>query len=63
MSSASTLATSSLMLVVIMFAACPASAFEIEKRPDIAPACTASGVLYTRTTLYFGLARPAGPIR
>jgi len=63
MSSASTLATSSLMLVVIMFAACPASAFEIEARPDIAPACTASGVLYTRTTLYFGLARPAGPIR
>jgi hypothetical protein len=62
MPSAPMLATSSLMLFIIVFAACPASAFEIEKRPDVAPACTASGVLHTRTTLYFGLARPSGPI-
>ena len=27
-----------------------------------APACAASGTAYTRTTLYFGLARPAGTI-
>jgi hypothetical protein len=58
-----TLATSSVMLFVIAFTAHPASAFQIEKRSDVAPACAPSGIVYMRTTLYFGLARPAGTIR
>ena len=53
-------ATSFLALTV--FSAYPASAFQIEKRSDDAPPCAASGIVFTRTTLYFGLARPAGTI-
>jgi hypothetical protein len=49
-------------IVLIVLRAYPISAFQIERRSDAAPACAASGIVYTRTTLYFGLARPAGTI-
>jgi hypothetical protein len=54
--------SSSLLLSVLLFTAYPASAFQIDQRADTASACSPSGVVYTRTTLYFGLARPAGTI-
>jgi hypothetical protein len=50
------------MPLVIVFTACPARAYQMERRSDVAPACAAAGIVYTRTTLYFGLARPAGTI-
>jgi hypothetical protein len=50
------------MIGALMIGAGGASAFAIEKPPDPALPCAASGVVYTRTTLYFGLARPAGTI-
>lgn len=56
------LAASSAMLFVILFSATLASAFQIEKRTDAASTCAAAGVVHARTTLYFGLARPAGTI-
>lgn len=40
----------------------PAVAFQDDKRSAAVSPCAASGIAYTRTTLYFGLARPAGTI-
>ena len=62
MSLLSLLPTATLTLFAILLVACPASGFQIEDRSGGAPACAPSGVVYTRTTLYFGLARPAGTI-
>jgi Protein of unknown function (DUF3574) len=39
----------------------PAQSSQVEGRAE-ATACAAAGTSYTRTTLYFGLARPAGTI-
>jgi hypothetical protein len=52
----------SLLLLPIVFGALPAAAFQTINQPNVVPACAASGVLYTRTTLYFGLAQPTGRI-
>lgn len=62
MSRLSLLPTATLTLFAIALVACPASGFQIEERSGGVPACAPSGVVYTRTTLYFGLARPAGTI-
>ena len=50
------------LLMLFLLEAYPVSAFQSETRSDVAPACGASGIVYTRTTLDFGLARPAGTI-
>ena len=50
------------MLLVVVFNACPGNAFQTENVATVAPTCVASGIVYMRTTLYFGLARPAGTI-
>ena len=47
-----------LLASISLFPAVRACAAE----PSTVPACAPAGVTYTRTTLYFGLARPAGTI-
>ena len=54
--------TRSLMLFALLFSALPAFGFQAAGPSDAFPACAPSGIPYTRTTLYFGLARPAGTI-
>jgi hypothetical protein len=49
-------------VLAVLFLTLGASASQNETRSNAAFACTASGTAYTRTTLYFGLARPAGTI-
>src|SRR3954453_24065 len=47
-----------LLASISLFTAVRARAAE----PATVPACAPAGITYTRTTLYFGLARPAGTI-
>ena len=54
--------TRSCMLFALVLTACQAGALQTENRRDTAAACAPTGIVYTRTTLYFGLARPAGTI-
>jgi hypothetical protein len=46
--------------LVIASTAVPGADGQFEPRAQ--PACAPAGTIYTRTTLYFGLARPAGTI-
>jgi hypothetical protein len=62
MPSLSTVTTPALVLFFVVSSTSPASALLVETQRDAAPGCEASGIPYTRTTLYFGLARPAGTI-
>ena len=51
-----------LTFLAIVFVSERVQANQLEPRADPVGACAPSGVALTRTTLYFGLARPAGTI-
>lgn len=59
----STLNVCAAALVLLLQTALPAQTVAGDRsREEPAPACAPAGRNYTRTTLYFGLARPAGTI-
>ena len=50
-------------VLLLLHPALPAQTVAVDRpREEPAPACAPAGRNYTRTTLYFGLARPAGTI-
>jgi len=51
-----------LALTTVSTDAQTATAFQSRASSDAPSGCAASGIAHTRTTLYFGLARPAGTI-